>query len=248
MSTDQTTTATPRQPRPFYEITPSDVSRPTIRAFGKTWLVVNFIGRILPGDVGKRVYQFRDILQVENDEQRAERLARTGHGPEMAREALVDLMRAWLTTPPERGGAAALRAGVNEWLLSDRLDLARELADAAAAHLTRPAETPAETPPAPDLQVHHFSLGNSADGPIGFCARILAHSETEAVELLRDRIRANFEEGVELKLLDDQSQPVPAITYVCLYFNPDAITTTDIDEITDPDPEDRRTMADAAGE
>ena len=45
-------------------------------AFGRVWMALDFIGRILPGDVGKRVYQVGGILQVENDEQRARRLAK----------------------------------------------------------------------------------------------------------------------------------------------------------------------------
>lgn len=61
--------------RPFYTLTTEDVGRPTLRIFGRTWLVSGFIGRILPGDVGKRVYLVGGILQVENDEQRAAREA-----------------------------------------------------------------------------------------------------------------------------------------------------------------------------
>lgn len=59
--------------RPFREITSDDIGKTTFRAFGKSWLVSGFIGRVLPGDVGKRVYLVGDILQVENDEQRAKR-------------------------------------------------------------------------------------------------------------------------------------------------------------------------------
>lgn len=62
--------------RPYREITKADVGRYMITAFGRTWHVSSFIGRILPGDVGKRIYQVDDILQVENDEQRDERVKR----------------------------------------------------------------------------------------------------------------------------------------------------------------------------
>jgi hypothetical protein len=58
----------------FYEITGTDVSMPTVRAFGRTWLVKNFMGQIFPRDVGKRVYLRGDIVQVENDEQYTRRL------------------------------------------------------------------------------------------------------------------------------------------------------------------------------
>lgn len=59
--------------REFVEIEATDVDSETFRAFGRNWPVCDFIGRILPGDVGKRVYLMRGILQVENDEQRAKR-------------------------------------------------------------------------------------------------------------------------------------------------------------------------------
>lgn len=72
----------------FYTLRPSDVGKTTLAAFGRTWLVVNFMGHIGPHDVGKRVYCVADpgsqtgpgaspvpryLLQVENDEQRDRR-------------------------------------------------------------------------------------------------------------------------------------------------------------------------------
>lgn len=65
-------------PESSYTISRFDIGRPTIRAFGKVWLTQNFIGRILPRDVGKKVYLRGDILQVENDEQFNRRRAATG--------------------------------------------------------------------------------------------------------------------------------------------------------------------------
>ena len=56
------------------EILPSDIDSPTFRAFGRVWLTEDFIGCILPIDVGKRVYLVGDCLQVENDEQRDARV------------------------------------------------------------------------------------------------------------------------------------------------------------------------------
>jgi len=63
--------------REYREITAEDVERPLIRAFGKTWRVDSFLGRVLPQDVGKRIYLVGDVLQVENDEQRSKRLQET---------------------------------------------------------------------------------------------------------------------------------------------------------------------------
>lgn len=61
-------------PRSYYEIQPSDVGRARIAAFGRTWPVVDFLGRVLPLDVGKRVYESGGVLQVENEEQRRFRM------------------------------------------------------------------------------------------------------------------------------------------------------------------------------
>lgn len=65
-------------PESFYTISRFDIGRPTIRAFGRVWRTSGFIGRILPRDVGKRVYMLRDDVQVENDEQFNRRRAATG--------------------------------------------------------------------------------------------------------------------------------------------------------------------------
>ena len=59
----------------FRDITQDDVGRSVFRAFGTTWQTSSFIGRITSLDVGKRVYLSGDIVQVENDEQFAQRKA-----------------------------------------------------------------------------------------------------------------------------------------------------------------------------
>jgi hypothetical protein len=53
----------------YYEIQPGDVGQSVIRSFGYAWSVTGFIGRILPMDVGKRVYMRNRVLQVESNEQ-----------------------------------------------------------------------------------------------------------------------------------------------------------------------------------
>ena len=61
--------------RNFYTITRRDVGSHLIEAFGRKWLAQNFIGRIMPCDVGKRVYVVApNVLQVENDDQLRKRL------------------------------------------------------------------------------------------------------------------------------------------------------------------------------
>ena len=42
--------------------------------------LINCMGRLLPGDIGKRVYSVGDIWQVENDEQRNARMQRAKPG------------------------------------------------------------------------------------------------------------------------------------------------------------------------
>lgn len=54
----------------FYTIKKSDVGRPWLKAFGRVWMVSDFLGRIMNQDVGKRIYKTSgDVLQVENKEQ-----------------------------------------------------------------------------------------------------------------------------------------------------------------------------------
>ena len=67
----------------IHMITARDVGPTTIRTecsecrHGRTYMLGDVLGRILPGDVGKRVYLLQTasgkIVQVENDEQRAAR-------------------------------------------------------------------------------------------------------------------------------------------------------------------------------
>jgi hypothetical protein len=61
---------------PFYTIRRADVGKATICAFGRRWPTSDWIGRVLPLDVGKRVHRRDDILQVENEQQRTRRLRR----------------------------------------------------------------------------------------------------------------------------------------------------------------------------
>ena len=57
----------------YYELQQADVGKPFIHAFGRLWTVTDFLGRVFPSDVGKRVYLRSGILQVENAVQRLSR-------------------------------------------------------------------------------------------------------------------------------------------------------------------------------
>ena len=71
------------------------------------------------------------------------------------------------------------------------------------------------------LNTYRFSLGDSARGPIGFCAKIRAPNKEKALELLKkalpeqEEIRPYTDEGVD---------------YIEVYFNDAAITVKDIEE------------------
>lgn len=67
---------------------------------------------------------------------------------------------------------------------------------------------------------YHFNIGDSSTGPIGFCARIAADSEEEAVEKLIQLIPH------EHVIFNDTS----AGEYLAVYFNVGRITADDIDE------------------
>jgi hypothetical protein len=59
-----------------YEIKRADVGQSLLRIAGRAWQVSSFMGRILKGDVGKIVIVVGDHISVENDDQRAARLAK----------------------------------------------------------------------------------------------------------------------------------------------------------------------------
>lgn len=60
----------------FITLTSKHVGRRIIQAFGKSWFVSDFIGQILPQDVGKRVYDKGHYLAVENNEQMKNRIGK----------------------------------------------------------------------------------------------------------------------------------------------------------------------------
>lgn len=71
----------------------------------------------------------------------------------------------------------------------------------------------------------HVDVGNSASGPVGFCARIRADTAEKALEVLR-RV---MPETVELKTFCEDTHQ---IEYLNVYFNPSAVT---VREVADPE-------------
>ncbi len=76
--------------------------------------------------------------------------------------------------------------------------------------------TPVAKPP---LKSFHFSCGDSAEGPIGFCGRVKAASREEALSVLREALP----EAVVV------TENEGAIQYLQVYFNPDKVKISDSD-------------------
>lgn len=84
----------------------------------------------------------------------------------------------------------------------------------------------------PALKSYHFDLGDSSAGPIGYCARVAAYSEEEAVELLKAAMPQ--EQGIgEHALTPGCSAKIkgPGIEYIQVYFNQDAVNQDSIDDV-----------------
>ncbi len=119
----------------YYTITEADVGQHAICCFGKFWPVEEFLGRVLPHDVGKRVYLRGEIVQVENNEQRDRRqdrpkceCANSGRpktevsgphhpngGPDCGQPAVMHLFQVGMVAPInfcELCGDAALESGL----------------------------------------------------------------------------------------------------------------------------------------
>lgn len=75
---------------------------------------------------------------------------------------------------------------------------------------------------------YHFDVGNSSDGPLGLCARVLADSPEEALALLK----AALPEEVEVDT--DESR----VEYINVYINDDYITVKDVGDEEDGEDED----------
>jgi hypothetical protein len=72
------------------------------------------------------------------------------------------------------------------------------------------------------LMKYHFSLGNSTKGAIGFCTRVFATSKQHAVEKLLESLPSEHD-------MSDCGQP--DIIYLNVYFNGEAISAKDIDDV-----------------
>ena len=81
-----------------------------------------------------------------------------------------------------------------------------------------------------DLKSFHFDCGDSSSGPVGFCARVTASSEEEAVEILHELI--NEKDGT-FEVMASNVKGVPCVEYLTVYINPDEVTESCIDDHED---------------
>ena len=73
---------------------------------------------------------------------------------------------------------------------------------------------------------YHFDIGDSADGPIGFCARVTAPSRKRALQILRETLPYSLGVAGEHRVARDDG----FVEYIVVYFNPSAVTLDNIDE------------------
>lgn len=99
------------------EIDHTDVGRAFINAAGRIWSSSSFIGRVLPQDVGKRIFLVdNSFLQVENDEQRARRLVQEKNAPAVKAGPYADGAFHWVRfLGDEPGVPGPLVAEYDKW-------------------------------------------------------------------------------------------------------------------------------------
>lgn len=85
----------------------------------------------------------------------------------------------------------------------------------------------------PRLQEFHFDLGNSSEGPIGFCAVIKAADPSEALAILKRALP----ESVSIEVPRDHPDR-GKIDYIQIYLNPNAVQESDIDDVEEVGAED----------
>lgn len=78
----------------------------------------------------------------------------------------------------------------------------------------------------PKLKKYHFDLGDSNEGPVGFCASVYAYSKTEALRLLCQALP----EAEDVRLAPDHESDGrrPGVDYISFYTNDAYIRTEDI--------------------
>lgn len=79
---------------------------------------------------------------------------------------------------------------------------------------------------------HHFDMGNSTQGHVGYCARIIAETQEEAAKILK-RV---LPDSMKVQPVGDEVDN-EAVEYIEVYFNSDIIDPEDAVEDDDEDDE-----------
>jgi hypothetical protein len=81
------------------------------------------------------------------------------------------------------------------------------------------------------LKSYLFDLGNSTDGPIGYCTRIEAESAAKAVEQLKEIIADLNREYDLAKGAGLRGDPSRRVEYFVVYFNAQMVSEANIVEV-----------------
>lgn len=100
--------------------------------------------------------------------------------------------------------------------------------EAFADFISQAVEIETEPKQVETRNAYHFSIGNSSVGPIGYCAEIWADQPEQAVALLQKYLPLDF----EISLYDEHGDLLEGNQCLCVYFNENAITEADIEEVT----------------
>ncbi|MGO9271587.1 MAG: hypothetical protein ACLQOO_15215 [Terriglobia bacterium] len=76
------------------------------------------------------------------------------------------------------------------------------------------------------MNSYHFSVGNSTEGPVGFCARVSAKSKAEALVKLRRALEHGTGVVGELPIQFTE----PGIEYINVYISPQHVRLQDVDD------------------
>ena len=76
------------------------------------------------------------------------------------------------------------------------------------------------------MNSYHFSIGNSASGPIGFCTQVAADTRGEAAAKWRRAVQQSTGAAGEAAIRSSD----PDLGYLAVYFNPDCIRASDTNE------------------
>lgn len=125
----------------LFTIAPEHVGKSHVKIDGRVVSLADVIGRPLPGDVGKRVYDVNGVVQVENNEQRDLRLAVDPDG-DVLREVTVTQQELRATVETATAARdAAMRAAREAGISMNRIAAAAGMSQPAVLKILRKGES-----------------------------------------------------------------------------------------------------------